>query len=97
MVGSNPHYNLEDVGTVGVPLCFESRGLLRGSGFDSSFFRQEVNTMTEDELIEAARNRPVTEADIKAFEQRLRDTEEEFGDMSGRVSNEWLNREYGGR
>ncbi len=50
--------------------------------------------MTEDELIEAARNRPVTEADIKAFEQRLRETEEEFGDMSGKVSNEWLNREY---
>ena len=51
--------------------------------------------MTIDELIELARNRPVTEVDIEAFERRLREVEDEFGDMSGRVSNEWLNREYG--
>jgi len=50
--------------------------------------------MTIDEFIEAARTREVTKADIKAFEQRIKETEEEWGDMSGRVSNEWLNREY---
>ena len=62
-------------------------------GFESALFRQGDN-MTEDELIKAARERVVTRADIKAFKQRLREVEEEFGDMSGRVSNEWLNREY---
>lgn len=50
--------------------------------------------MTIDEFIEAARNRTVTDVDIEAFEARIRETEEEFGDMDGRVSNEWLNREY---
>lgn len=55
---------------------------------------KEETNMTIDEFIEAAHNRPVTDVDIKAFEERLREVEEEFGDMSGRVSNEWLNREY---
>lgn len=50
--------------------------------------------MTIDELIEAAQNHIVTDADIEAFRLRLKEVEEEFGDMSGRVSNEWLNREY---
>lgn len=52
------------------------------------------NEMSIDELIKAGREHVVTGADIKAFEQRLCETEEEFGDMSGRVSNEWLNRKY---
>ena len=50
--------------------------------------------MTVDEFIEAARTREVIEAGIEAFRLRLKEVEEEFGDMSGRVSNEWLNREY---
>ena len=51
--------------------------------------------MTIDELIEAAKNRPVNTEDIEAFRKRLQEIEEEFGDMDGRVSNEWLSREYG--
>lgn len=50
--------------------------------------------MTIDELIEAAKNRSVNTEDIEAFRKRIQETEEEFGDMDGRVSNEWLNREY---
>jgi len=52
--------------------------------------------MTIDELIEAAKCKPVTEEDIKAFEKRLRETEAEFAEEmeSHKITNEWLNREY---
>jgi len=55
-----------------------------------------VVKMTIDELIEAAKCKPVTEEDIKAFEKRLRETEAEFAEEmeANKITNEWLNREY---
>jgi len=53
--------------------------------------------MTIDEFIEAARNRPVTEATVKAFEERCRKREKEFQRMADRMQPDaaFYNFQYG--
>lgn len=41
--------------------------------------------MTPKELIEAIKNRPVTEADVKAFEERCRKREKQFAEEADRM------------
>ena len=52
--------------------------------------------MTIDELIQLAKSRPVTEADMQAFAERCRERNKQFQEMenSQKITNEWLNREY---
>jgi len=52
--------------------------------------------LTIEELIELAKNRPVTDEDIKQFEARCIARQKEFQDMedSQKITNEFLNREY---
>ncbi len=53
--------------------------------------------MTIDELIEAPHNRPVTEADVKAFEERCRKREKKFAEEADRMkpTAEFYNFQYG--
>jgi len=41
--------------------------------------------MTPKELIEAVKNRPVTKADVEAFEERCRKREKEFARIANRM------------
>lgn len=41
--------------------------------------------MTPKDLIEAIRNRPVTKADVEAFEERCRIREKEFASIATRM------------
>lgn len=52
--------------------------------------------MTIDELIEIAKSRPFTAADMEAFAERCRKRNEEFQEMekSQFISQEFLNRQY---
>ncbi len=52
--------------------------------------------LTIEELIELAKNRPVTDEDIKQFEAHCIARQKEFQDMedSQKITNEFLNREY---
>jgi len=53
--------------------------------------------MTPKELIEAIKNRPVTEADVKAFEARCRAREEQFAKEADRMKPDadWYRFRYG--
>ena len=78
----------------------ESHILLLGStsfGFLGAIndFKQG-NNMTKDELLEAMRNKPATGEDIKDFEKRLREREDQFEWESRNQTpdSEWYERRY---
>ena len=52
--------------------------------------------MTAEELIEAAKNKSVTQEDIKAFKARVKEREKKFNNESRRqaVNNEFMARSY---
>ncbi len=62
----------------------------------STGIKMNDNKHSIKELIELAKNRTVTDADIKQFEERLKARQKEFQDMedSHKITNEFLNREY---
>ncbi len=62
----------------------------------SAGIKMNDNKHTIKELIAIAKSRPVTEEDIKRFEERLKAQQKEFQDMedSQKITQEFLNREY---
>lgn len=50
--------------------------------------------MDMEELIEISKTRPATKEEVEAFAERVKKREEQFKKEQGKITNEFLNREY---